>query len=459
VKLGDVPDEPASARPAAPAAAGGPGATPPGVTEENPAPTLAGGLFRTLTPGGLRNLADTLRSETTGGILLLVGTVVALVWANSAASGSYEGLRDTVVGPANLLGLHLDLSNATWAKDGLLAIFFFVVGLELKREIVDGELRRPATAALPIVGAIGGMAVPALIYTVVNLASSGGAPHGWAIPTATDIAFAVAVLAVFGRGLPAALRAFLLTLAVVDDLLAIIVIAIFYSESISGVWLLGSLGTIALFGVLVQRRVASPWVLLPLALLAWVFMHESGIHATIAGVLLGFTVPALARRGTSTTPGEDVSLAERWEHRWRPISAGVAVPVFAFFAAGVALDGESLLAAASSPVAQGVALGLVLGKPIGIVLATVLMSRLTRTPLGSGLAWLDIVAAGFVAGIGFTVSLLISELAFAGGEGAEVARAAILIGSATAAVLGAVLLTVRGRWHVSNGTPEPSTAR
>jgi NhaA family Na+:H+ antiporter len=426
---------------------------------DNPPPTLTGGLFRTLTPGGLRNLADTLRSETTGGVLLLVGTVVALVWANSGARTGYEGLRDTAIGPANFLGLHLDLSSATWAKDGLLAIFFFVVGLELKREIVDGELRRPATAALPIVGAIGGMAVPALIYTVVNLTADGGAPHGWAIPTATDIAFAVAVLAVFGRGLPAALRAFLLTLAVVDDLLAIIVIAIFYSDSISGVWLVGSLGTIALFGFLVQRRITPTWLLLPLALLAWVFMHESGIHATIAGVLLGFTVPALARRGSSTVVGEDHSLAERWEHRWRPISAGVAVPVFAFFAAGVALDPESLVAAAGSPVAQGVALGLVLGKPIGIVLATLLMARVTRTPLGSGLGWLDIVAAGFVAGIGFTVSLLISELAFAGGEGAEVARAAILIGSATAAVLGAVLLTVRGRWHVSNATPEATTAR
>jgi NhaA family Na+:H+ antiporter len=425
----------------------------------NPEPTLAGGLFRTLSPGGLRNFADTLRSETTGGILLLVATVVALVWANSGLSGGYEGLRETVAGPANVLGIHLDLSLATWAKDGLLAIFFFVVGLELKREIVDGELRRPATAALPIVGAIGGMAVPAILYTVVNVVSDAGATHGWAIPVATDIAFAVAVLAVFGRGLPAALRAFLLTLAVVDDLLAIIIIAVFYSDSISGVWLVGSLGAIALFGFLVQRRVLTPWLLVPLAVLAWVFMHESGIHATIAGVLLGFTVPALARRGSSTTPGEELSIAEHWEHRWRPISAGVAVPVFAFFAAGVALDPESLATAAGDPVAQGIALGLVLGKPIGIVLATFLMARLMRTTLGSGLRWLDIVAAGFVAGIGFTVSLLISELAFGGGAETEVARAAILLASTAAAVIGAVLLTVRGRWHVTNGTPEATAAR
>ncbi|WP_225752859.1 Na+/H+ antiporter NhaA [Actinotalea sp. Marseille-Q4924] len=449
----DAPDDrPSTREDTPPTGAGAP-------AEDNPEPTLAGGLFRTLTPGGLRNFADTLRSETTGGVLLLIGTVIALVWANSAAAESYEGLRDTVVGPADLLGIHLDLSLATWAKDGLLAIFFFVVGLELKREIVDGELRRPATAALPIVAAVGGMAVPALIYTAVNLGADGGATRGWAIPTATDIAFAVAVLAIFGRGLPAALRAFLLTLAVVDDLLAIIVIAVFYSDSISPLWLVGSFGAIAVFGLLVQRRITPLWVLLPLAVLAWVLMHESGIHATIAGVLLGFTVPALARPGSSSTPGEELSLAERWEHRWRPVSAGFAVPVFAFFAAGVALDPESLAAAAVSPVAQGVVLGLVIGKPIGIVLATALMSKVTRTPLGSGLGWLDIVAAGCVAGIGFTVSLLISELAFAGAEGAEVARAAILIGSTTAAVLGAVLLTVRGRWHVAKATPEASTAR
>lgn len=449
----DVPDAP---RPAPT------GSDPRATREDRPVgspPATGGGLFRTLSPGGLRNFADTLRSETTGGILLLVATVIALVWANSGAAAGYESLRETVVGPADVLGVHLDLDLATWAKDGLLAIFFFVVGLELKREIVDGELRRPATAALPIVGAIGGMAVPALLYTAVNLSSDGGATDGWAIPVATDIAFAVAVLAVFGRGLPAALRAFLLTLAVVDDLLAIIIIAVFYSDSISGTWLLGSLVAIALFGLLVQRRVLTPWLLLPLALLAWVLMHESGIHATIAGVLLGFTVPALARAKSSTTPGEELSVAERWEHRWRPVSAGFAVPVFAFFAAGVALDPASIATAAGDPVAQGIALGLVVGKPVGIVLATFLMARLMRTSLGSGLRWLDIVAAGFVAGIGFTVSLLISELAFGGGEETEVARAAILLASTTAAALGAALLTLRGRWHVANGTPEVSAAR
>lgn len=397
------------------------------------------GLFSRLTLGGERNLLDTLRTEKAGGVLLLLGAVAALVWANSPARDAYTGMREVVVGPA---AVHLDLSLAQWATDGLLAIFFFVVGLELKREVVAGELRRPSTAALPIVAAVGGMALPALLYASMNL-GEGGALHGWAVPTATDIAFAVAVLAVVGRSLPNALRAFLLTLAVVDDLLAIIIIAIFYTGSVALLWLVASLATIAVFALVVRTR-PTPWLLIPLALLAWVFMHEAGVHATIAGVLLGFTVPALAR------PGHDESLAERFEHRWRPVSAGVAVPVFALFAAGVALDPESLAAAAGDPVARGVVLGLVVGKPVGILAATFLMSKLTRTPLSRGLHWYDILAVGFVAGIGFTVSLLIGELAF--GEGTardDHVRAAILTASLLAALVGGALLAWRDRHHRS----------
>lgn len=406
-----------------------------------PAPAPRPSLFSRLTVGGESNFLDTLRGETTGGILLLVGTVVALVWANSPWREAYAGMRDVVVGPA---ALHLDLSLAHWATDGLLAIFFFVVGVELKREIVVGELRRPATAALPIVAAIGGMAVPALLFVLVNNASATGDLRGWAVPTATDIAFAVAVLAVVGRSLPNALRAFLLTLAVVDDLLAIIVIAVFYSESIELGWLAGSLAVIALFTVLVQRRITSAWLLVPLAVVAWAMMHASGIHATIAGVLLGLSVPAIARAS------EHESLAARFEHRWRPLSAGFAVPVFALFAAGVALDPEALAAAASDPVAQGVALGLVLGKPVGIVATTWLVSRATRTPLSPGVGWSDVLSVGFVAGIGFTVSLLIGELAF--GEGTardDHVRAAILVASATAALVGGGMLAWRERHHRS----------
>ena len=399
-----------------------------------------GTLFGRLTSGGERNLLDTLRTEKTGGALLLAGALVALVWASSPWRDGYAAMRGTVVGPA---ALHLDLTLEHWATDGLLTIFFFVVGLELKREVVAGELRRPATALVPIVAAVGGMAVPALVYVAINASAAGGDLRGWAVPTATDIAFAVAVLAVVGRNLPNSLRAFLLTLAVVDDLLAIIVIAVVYSDDISLGWLAASLATCAAFGLLVRRRVTTAWLLVPLGLAAWGFMHASGVHATIAGVVLGFMVPALA-------PDDEPSLAERFEHRWRPLSAGVAVPVFALFAAGVALDPAGLGDALRDPVAQGVALGLVLGKPVGIVTATWIAAKATRLRFSPGVTWADIAGLGLVGGIGFTVSLLIGALAF--GEGSERddhIRAAILVGSLTAAVLGATVLALRDRHHAA----------
>jgi NhaA family Na+:H+ antiporter len=315
------------------------------------------------------------------------------------------------------------------------------VGLELKREVVDGQLRRPATAIVPILAAVGGMAVPAAIYTLVNTLAKAGATQGWAIPVATDIAFAVAVLTVFGRRLPTALRAFLLTLAVVDDLLGIVVIAVFYADGLALGWLAASFAVIAAFALLVRRR-ATAWLLVPLAVVAWGLMHMSGVHATIAGVILGFTVPALARAE------EGHSLAERYEHRWRPVSAGVAVPVFALFAAGVRLSPEALTSAAGDPAAQGVVLGLVLGKPLGILLATALLVRFTRATLDPAVGWFDLVAVAFVAGIGFTVSLLIGELSFgAGSPHAEHVKAAVLIGSLVAAGTGAWLLAWRSRAH------------
>ena len=405
-----------------------------------PTPTPRERLFARLTPGSESNLLDTLRTEKAGGALLLAGAVVALLWANSAWSSSYASVRDTVVGPTFL---HLDLTLGQWATDGLLAIFFFVIGLELKREVVAGDLRRPATALLPIVAAVGGMVAPAALYLlVVGTQGGAGDARGWAVPTATDIAFAMAVVAVVGRSLPNALRAFLLTLAVVDDLLAIIVIAVFYTETIELPLLLAALATIALFAVLVQRRITSPWLLLPLALVAWALMHASGIHATIAGVLLGFCVPALARGG------EQESLAARFEHRWRPVSAGVAVPLFALLAAGVSLNLEALSSAAGDPVSRGVALGLVLGKPLGIVAATWLVATLTRNGLTPGLGWSDVVSIGFVAGIGFTVSLLIGELAFpAGSDRDEHIRTAVLVASLLAAVIGGSMLAIRDRHH------------
>ncbi|MDM7829777.1 Na+/H+ antiporter NhaA [Cellulomonas edaphi] len=403
-------------------------------------------LFATLSPGGERNLMDTLRQERTGGVLLLVGTAVALLWANLDPDG-YAAVSGAVVGPE---ALHLDLTLAAWATDGLLAIFFFVIGLELKREIVAGELRNLSTAVVPIVAAVGGMVVPATLYVLVNL-QPGGDLAGWAVPTATDIAFAVSVLAVVGRRLPNALRAFLLTLAVVDDLLAIIVIAVFFTDSISVGPLAAGLGTVVVFGAVIRRGWVSPWLLVPLGVTAWAFVHASGVHATIAGVLLGLVVPATAaatQRALRTDHPPERSLAESMEHRWRPVSAGFAVPVFAVFAAGVTFSAGVVADAVRDPVAQGVAVGLVVGKPLGIVAATLLVARFTHATLAPGLGWADVVAVGLVGGIGFTVSLLVGELAF--GDGSphdEHIVMAVLLASLVAAVLGGVALWQRDRHH------------
>jgi NhaA family Na+:H+ antiporter len=390
-----------------------------------------------------QRIAAVLRKETVGGVLLLVGTVLALAWANSPWSGGYEGLRDARVGPASL---HLDLTLGTWAADGLLAIFFFVAGLELKREFVAGDLRDPRRAALPVAAAVGGMAAPALIFVLVNLGTGDDALRGWAIPTATDIAFALAVLAVISTHLPSALRTFLLTLAVVDDLLAITIIAVFYTAALSVVPLLLALVTLAVFGVLVQRRIRSWWLLLPLAILTWVLVHESGVHATVAGVLLAFTVPVV-RSEAAGGPAAGPGLAEHFEHRFRPLSAALAVPVFAFFAAGVTVGGLSgLVGSLADRVAIGIVAGLVVGKLIGITAATWLVSRFTRAELDQDLGWPDVLGLALLAGIGFTVSLLIGELAFGAGSARDDhVKVGVLLGTLTAALLATVVLRLRNR--------------
>jgi NhaA family Na+:H+ antiporter len=390
-----------------------------------------------------RRITEILRSETVGGALLLAAAAIALVWVNSPWGEAYETLRDTRVGPASL---HLDLTLGTWAADGLLALFFFVAGLELKREFVAGDLREPARAALPVAAAVGGMAVPALIFVLVNLGAPDGALRGWAIPSATDIAFALAVLAVISTHLPTALRTFLLTLAVVDDLLAIVVIAIFYTADLSPLHLLLALVPLALFGFLVQRRVRSWWLLLPLAALTWVLMHESGVHATVAGVLLAFTVPVL-RSEAAGGPDAGPGLAEHFEHRLRPLSSGVAVPVFAFFSAGVAVGGLSGLGASlGDSIAIGIMAGLVAGKAIGISAATWAVSRFTRAELDESLGWPDVLGLSLLGGIGFTVSLLITELAYgAESESYDHAKVGILAGTLIAALLATVVLRLRNR--------------
>ncbi|GAA1657477.1 Na+/H+ antiporter NhaA [Actinoplanes couchii] len=380
-------------------------------------------------------IGDILRTETVGGALLLAAAVVALVWANSPWSSGYQDLVAVRVGPLTL---------AQWAADALLAIFFFVAGLELKREFVAGDLRDPRRAVLPVAAAVGGMALPALIYVAVNGGMAGGALRGWAVPTATDIAFALAVLAVVSTHLPAALRTFLLTLAVVDDLLAILIIAVFYTSSLSLLPLVAALVPLGLFAVLVQRRVRSWWLLLPVAAATWALVHASGVHATVAGVLLGFMVPVIHRG-----PGEGPGLAEHFEHRWRPVSAGFAVPVFAFFAAGVSVAGAGGIGETlRDPVTIGIVLGLVAGKCAGVLGSTWLVQRFTRATLGAGVSWWDVFGLALLAGIGFTVSLLIGELAFgAGSTKDEHARIGILAGSLIAALLATVVLRTRNRHY------------
>ncbi|MEP6562657.1 MAG: Na+/H+ antiporter NhaA, partial [Nakamurella sp.] len=354
-----------------------------------------------------------LRRETVGGTLLLAAAVIALLWSNSPWSAGYEQLRDFTIGPG---ALHLDLSLGDWAADGLLAIFFFVAGLELKREFVAGDLREPRRAVLPVLAAVGGMIMPAVLFVLINLGTGDGALQGWAIPTATDIAFALAVLAVISTHLPAAFRTFLLTLAVVDDLLAIVIIAFFYTTDLSIAPLLLALLPLGLFTVLVQRRIRSWWLLLPLAFATWALVHASGVHATVAGILLGFAVPVIRSRAAGG-PDAGPGLAEHFEHRFRPVSAGFAVPVFAFFAAGVSIGGLTGLGTSlTDPVAIGIIAGLVLGKTTGIFGATYLVARFTRAQLDDNLRWIDVAGLAILAGIGFTVSLLIGELAYGAGS-------------------------------------------
>ena len=379
-----------------------------------------------------------LTTDRGGGVLLLIATVVALVWANSGLSGGYHGLRDAEFGPA---WADLHLSVGEWASDGLLAVFFFVTGLELKQEFLTGSLRRPQDALVPVLAACGGVATPALLYFLVNTVAADGDTAGWAVPAATDIAFAVSVLAVVGSHLPARLRVFLLTLAVVDDLIGILIIAFFFADDLELGYLLLALVPLAAFTWCTQRGINRWWILTPLGVLTWALVHHSGIHATIAAVVLGFTVPVMSGRGAQTSLRFATALA--------PWSSLVVLPVFAFFAAGVTVGGFSGLTDAwSDPVAYGVIVALVVGKPLGITVATWLSSKIPGMALAPSLRWPDIIGMGMVAGIGFTVSLLISELTFGAGSSLDDhGKVGVLTGSVVSAVLGGTYLAVRDRHY------------
>ncbi|WP_410637231.1 Na+/H+ antiporter NhaA [Amycolatopsis sp. lyj-346] len=384
----------------------------------------------------LSEFARYLRTETTGGLILLGATAVALLWANSPLRDSYDALRGFRLGPEFL---HLNLTVGDWAKDGLLALFFFVAGLELKRELVIGELSRFKQAILPVVAAIGGMVVPALVALAVGWGTP-GIERAWAIPVATDIAFALGVLALTASNLPSSARVFLLSLAVVDDLGAIVVIAVLFTTQFDLVAVAVAVVALALYAFLQHRRVRTPWLYVPLALVTWVAVHSAGVHATIAGVALGLLTRVRADEGEPEAP------ALRLEHRLQPWSAAVAVPVFALFAAGISINADALGAVFTTALPLAVLAGLLGGKVVGILGASLLAVKLRAAEKPRGMGWRDMAALSVLGGVGFTVSLLIADLSLPAGA-SELAKAAVLIASAVASLLAAALLVRRSKVH------------
>jgi NhaA family Na+:H+ antiporter len=416
----------------------------------------------------LRPLQAFLRTEEASGILLLAAAVAALGWANSPWRASYDAIwRTKLTIGLGTWSLAEDLRH--WVNDALMALFFLVVGLEIKRELTTGELRQPRAAALPAIAALGGMVVPALLYLATN--RSGEPARGWGIPMATDIAFALGVLALVGRGLPAALKSFLLALAIVDDIGAILVIAVFYSGSIAVLPLLAAGALLAL--VLVLQRLQVRWtaVYVLLGVGVWLATLQSGVHATIAGVALGLATPAVpfqrpravsleAHRiadGTVDDPEppdadahhwlhlaglsrEAVSPLARLEHLLHPWTSWVVIPVFALANAGVPISSSTLGEALGSRVALGVVVGLVVGKGVGVTVFTWLATRTGITRLPEGVGWGHLVGMAALAGIGFTVSLFVTSLAFRTPAVQEAAKLGILAASLLAGLLGALLL-------------------
>ena len=404
--------------------------------------------------------------EAAGGIVLVVATVVALAWANSPWSAGYQDFWHSEIqfSVGDWFSLEHDghpLTLADFVNDVLMVLFFFVVGLEIKRELVAGELRGRRAALLPAVAALGGMVVPALIFLAFN--PSGDASSGWGIPMATDIAFAIGVLSLLGSRVPTPLKVFLLTLAIVDDIGAIVVIAIFYTGELATEWLFLALAVLVAVRALTKLRVWFTPVYVGLGLILWYATFESGIHATLAGVAMGLLAPARPLTGpdqaaTAVRPivdgdvdaesvrragfllGESVSVAERIEHLLHPLTSLVIIPVFALANAGIEISGDSLGDAAGSAVTLGVVFGLVVGKITGIALFTLLAVRLGLSALPAGAAPRHIFGISAIAGIGFTVSLFVTGLAYDTVMLQDEAKIGVLFASVVAAVIGSVVL-------------------
>jgi NhaA family Na+:H+ antiporter len=382
--------------------------------------------------------------EASGGLVLLAAAVLGLLLQNSAASWLYDGLLSTPV-TVRVGALNLDKSLLHWINDGLMAIFFFLVGLEIKRELVVGELSSVRKASLPAIAALGGMIVPALVYSAINWYDD-VALHGWAIPAATDIAFAIGVLALLGPRIPLALKVFLLALAIIDDLGAIVIIAVFYTAHLSVEGLaLASLG-IAALAILNAKGVTrtAPYVLV--GLFIWVCVLKSGVHATLAGVATALAVPL------TRAPGQQHGTLERLEEALGPWVKFLVLPLFAFANAGVSLAGMTL-AQVTGPIPMGIALGLFIGKPIGIFSFSALAVGLRLTSKPQGATWPQLFGVAILGGIGFTMSLFIGMLAFVDATRAADIRIGVLLGSVVSAVAGYVFL------RAVTGQPRPSDAR
>ena len=407
-----------------------------------------------------------MRTETSAGLVILLGAVVALIWANSPWKESYFDFwgREVTI---HLLGLRFEHHLSDFVNDVLMVLFFFMVGLEIKRELVHGQLASPRKAALPIVAAAGGMAVPAIIYTLFN--RGGEDMEGWGIPVATDIAFSLGVLALLGSRVPFSVKVFLLAIAVADDLGGILVIALFYSEGVEVVPLLVAAGVVGLILLANLLGIRSLVIYAALGVVLWAAFFESGVHATLAGVVLALLTPArpyYSREGfepalqpllsayrAALERGEEEeaqallaeverlareteSTLDRLEHQLAPWVSFLIVPIFAIANAGVPITHSAVSAAVESPVAAGVALGLFFGKPIGILTATYLAVRLGIGALPSGARWSQIAGVGLVAGVGFTVSLFITGLAFEPGLVQDEAKMGILAGSFLSGLVG-----------------------
>jgi NhaA family Na+:H+ antiporter len=422
-----------------------------------------------------RALREFLATETAGATLLVFATVVALVWANSPWQSSYERLWHTPLGiRLGRYGLELDLRH--WVNDGLMAIFFLVVALEVKREFLLGELRDRRRAALPVIAAIGGMALPALLYFALN--SSGPAARGWGIPMATDIAFALGVLALVARSIPPAIRLFLLTLAIVDDIGAILVIAIFYSAGIDPYWLAAAVGIVGIVALLRTLGLVDTPLFVALGIVLWLAVQASGVHATLAGVVMGLMVPAVpaltreivrsrsdelidvftpaAARETTRMARQSVSQLEWLEHELHGWSSFFIVPVFALANAGIVLRADSFGDAATSTVTLGVVVGLVVGKTVGITAASWIAIRARVADLPQDTTWRQLVGAGVLGGIGFTVSLFITGLAFEDPALTDEAKVGIMIASLLASAIGFALLRAKSSSNVSPSQRERS---